>query len=112
MTVSQKPVIGTTLAVAAATPTQPAVLLPDNCHTIMVENTSNNLGYIAFVPNAGSFVIANAGVLPAGYREFSVRELHRRVRSGDPSIGPDLLFFNAGAGGTTLQITYVCGQQS
>ena len=111
MAISLKPAQGTVVTVAAAgTPVAPSVALPDNCHTLILFNTSNTAtAYAAFVPVAGSFLIASAvRIPPQASITLAIGPLSQRPVTG-AGVTLDSLFLDATVNGTVINVTYVNG---
>jgi len=111
MAISLKPAQGTSLTVAApGTAVAPSVAVPDNCHTVIVYNTSAAATvYVAWVPVAGSFSTATAVVVPPSASvTLAIGSLSQRPATGAGGV-QDQLFVDASVPGTTANITYVNG---
>lgn len=111
MAISLKPAQGTLATVAAAgTAVAPVVPLPDNCHTLILYNTSIAATvYAQFVPVAGSFSIANAVRIPPGVSiTLAIGPLSQRPVTG-AGVTYDQLFLDATVNGTVVNVTYVNG---
>jgi hypothetical protein len=111
MALSLKPAQGTVVTVAAAgTPVAPGVLVPDNCHTIILYNTSQAAtAYAQWVPVAGSFSVAAAvPIPPSASITLAVGPLSQRP-AGGTGAGSDQLFLDASGNGTVVNLIYVNG---
>jgi hypothetical protein len=111
MAISLKPAQGVSVTVATAgTAVAPSVALPDNCHTLIVYNTSAAAtAYLQFVPTAGAFATASAVVIPPQASiTLALGTLSQRPGSGAGGI-PDSLFFDASVNATVVRVTYVNG---
>lgn len=114
MAISLKPFQGVSVTVVTAgTEVQPAVLLPDNCHTLIVQNpNAAAIVYVAFSPNAASFVLLDAVRIPAGASiTLAIGPQSERPASGILGFS-DRLFFDASVNGSTIAVTYVNGISS
>jgi hypothetical protein len=111
MALSLKPFQGTLVTVVVAgAAVSPAVPLPDNCHTVLVQNpNAAAIVYVAFSPNAASFVLLDAVRIPAG----AAITLAIGAQSERPATGilgfSDRLFFDASVNGSIIAVTYVNG---
>lgn len=111
MAISLKPAQGTVVTVAAAgTPVAPSVAVPDNCHTVILFNTSlAATAYAEFVPVAGSFLIADAvRIPPQASVTLALGPLSQRPVTGAGAVF-DSLFIDASVNGTVVNVTYVNG---
>jgi hypothetical protein len=111
MALSLKPAEGVVVTVAVAgTAVAPLPTLPDNCHTLIAFNTSNAAtAYLAFVPNAGAFVVGGAvAIPPLASITLALGPQSQRPGSGIGSAR-DTLFIDATANGTVVNLTYVNG---
>lgn len=114
MAFSLKPFQGTVVTVVAAgTAVQPTVLLPDNCHTILVHNPNAAATvYAGFFPTSGTFVVADAVPIPAGLSvTLALGPLSTRPAGGAAGVA-DKLFFDATVNGSIANVTYVNGLSS
>lgn len=111
MALSPKPFIGTVVTVAVAgTAVQPTLLLPDNCHTIILRNGNGAATiYASFVPSAALFVIADAVPVPAGLSiTLSIGPRSTRP-SGGTAGAANVLFFDATVNASLIHVTYING---
>lgn len=111
MALSLKPAQGTVVTVAAAgTPVAPSVAVPDNCHTLILFNTSvAATAYAQFVPVAGSFLLSGAvRIPPQASITLAIGPLSQRPVSG-AGVTFDQLFIDASVNGTVVNVTYVNG---
>ena len=111
MALSLKPAQGTVVTVAAAgTPVAPSVTVPDNCHTVILFNTSlAATAYAQWVPVAGSFLLGDAvRIPPQASITLAIGPLSQRPVTG-AGILKDQLFLDATVNGTVINVTYVNG---
>lgn len=114
MAISLKPAQGTLATVAVAgTPVNPSVAVPDNCHTVILYNTSlAATAYAAWVPNAGSFLIGSSvRIPPSASITLAIGPLSQRPVTG-AGANYDQLFIDATVNGTVVNVTYVNGTMS
>lgn len=114
MAISLKPFVGTTATVAAAgTAVAPLLDVPDNCHTVLVGNTSLATIYVGWAPTSGAFVVADAAVIPPnGAAAFGIGPKSDRPATGSAAGVADRLFVDATVNGTVVRLTYVNGMSS
>lgn len=111
MAISLKPAQGTVVTVAAAgTPVAPSVTVPDNCHTVILFNTSTTAtAYAQWVPVAGSFLAGEAiRIPPQASITLAVGPLSQRPVTG-AGANYDQLFIDATVNDTVVNVTYVNG---
>jgi hypothetical protein len=114
MAFSLKPFQGTVVTVAAAgTAVQPTLLLPDNCHTVLIHNPNAAATiYVGFAPTSGTFAVADAVPVPAGLSvSLALGPLSTRPAGGAGGVA-DKLFFDATVTGSLANVSYVNGLSS
>jgi len=114
MAISLKPFVGTTATVAAAgTAVAPLVDVPDNCHTVLVTNTSLATVRVGWAPTSGAFVSGDAALIPPGAAAaFGIGSKSERPATGSAAGVPDKLFVDATVNGTVVNLTYINGMSS
>ncbi len=107
MSVSFKPAAGTLASVIPGTPVQATDPLPDNCHTLIVFNTSStDVALVGWAQDALSFDPTRAvRIAPGASLTLAISAL-----SGRASIEADVPFYDlTGGAAADLEITYVNG---
>ena len=107
MSVSFKPAAGTLATVTPGTPVQANDALPDNCHTLILFNTSStDVALIGWAQDSASFDPTTAVRVASG----TSITLAISASSGRSHITGDEPFYDLTGGAVTdLEITYVNG---
>ena len=109
---STQPVVVTAAAAVAGSSVAPTTAIPDNCHTIILLNTSATVAALFGQAAVGpALVEGTTGTrLPAsGAISLAVGTIKQRG-SMDPAVAPHLGLAYTGIGGAAgIDITYPCG---
>lgn len=111
MSVARRPVTFTSAVVAAAgTSVAPGTAVPDNCHTILILNTSTTLTGLVGIATAPAALTAgtNATQLPPlGSITMAVLTSDERGPMDETTLTGSGLAFDAIGGAITFNVTYL-----
>jgi len=111
MAYATQPIVVTQAAAVVGNAASPAVLVPENCHTIILLNTSGaNPVLFGQAPSGLALVEGTTGTrLPAGSSiSLAIGTVKQRGFMDDTVTGPGIVFTAIG-GAVNVDITYLCG---
>jgi hypothetical protein len=108
---STQPVVVTSAAAVAGSSVAPTTAIPDNCHTIILLNTSTNIPVLFGQAAAGAALVeGTTGTrLPAsGAISLAVGTIKQRGSMDPASVVSNGLVYTGVGGAATVDITYLC----
>jgi hypothetical protein len=110
--VSSKFLLSTTIVASSASGNRPPILIPDNCHTIIVYNPSANILYVAIGSNGDVLDPTGASgtipmiIPPSTSASIGMGALSIRPQSTPKE--PDQFIYQTNTSTAQVNITYLC----